>query len=100
MVRKLMITLSLGAFGLFAAQTVRAAGGDCTLVKAGNTNAVVDACKKGGIKEAKKVMKAMVATAKKNGKKMECDTCHKNEDDWKLTADAEKKFEDLLAAQK
>ena len=99
MVRKLMITLSLGAFGLFAAQTVKA-GDDCTLTKPGASNPVVDACKKGGIKEAKKVMKAMVATAKKNGVTEQCDGCHKNETDWKLTGDAEKKFEKLLAAQK
>jgi len=99
MVRKLMITLSLGAFGLFAAQTVKA-GTDCTLTKAGASNPVVDACKKGGIPEAKKVMKAMVATAKKNGMKTQCDDCHKSEETWKLTDDAEKKFEKLLAAQK
>jgi len=97
MVRKLMITLSLGAFGLFAAQTVKA-GNDCTLNK--GSNPVVDACKKGGIPEAKKVMKSMVATAKKNGMKTQCDDCHKSEEKWELTADAEKKFEKLLAAQK
>ena len=31
--------------------------------------------------------------------KKECDTCHKNEDDWKLTADGEKLFKDMLAKQ-
>jgi hypothetical protein len=45
-------------------------------------------------------MKAMVKVAKDKGKKMECDACHKNEEDWKLTDDGEKLFKDLLALQK
>ena len=61
---------------------------------------MVKACETGGIKEAKKVMKAMVAAAKEKGKKYECDTCHKNEEDWKLTDDGEKMFEELLAVAK
>ena len=69
MVRKFITTLVIGGFAAFAAGSVSAAGNDCTIAKPGE-NPVAKACKKGGIKEAKKVMKAMVANAKKAGKKM------------------------------
>ncbi len=97
MVRKFITTLVLGGFAVFAARTVSAQ--DCTLKTAGE-NPVAAACKKGGIKEAKKVMKAMVANAKKAGKKWECDTCHKNEENWALTGDGEKLFKEMVALQK
>lgn len=84
---------------LFAAGSAIAADAACTIAKKGD-NPVVKACEKGGIKEAKKTMKAMVKVAKDKGKKMECDACHKNEEDWKLTDDGEKQFKDLLALQK
>ena len=89
--------LSLTALA-FAAGSAWAAN-DCTIAKKGD-NAVVKACEKGGIKEAKKTMKAMVKVAKDKGKKWECDSCHKNEEDWKLTEDGEKLFKELLALQK
>src|SRR5689334_14545140 len=84
---------------LFAAGSAVAADPACTIAKKGD-NAVVKACEKGGIKEAKKTMKAMVKVAKDKGKKWECDSCHKNEEDWKLTDDGEKLFKELLALQK
>jgi hypothetical protein len=90
--------LSLTAI-IFAAGSAIAADPACTIAKKGD-NPVVKACEKGGIKEAKKTMKAMVKVAKDKGKKMECDACHKNEEDWKLTDDGEKQFKDLLALQK
>jgi Na+-transporting NADH:ubiquinone oxidoreductase subunit NqrF len=83
---------------LFAAGSAVAAN-DCTIAKKGD-NAVVKACDKGGIKEAKKTMKAMVKVAKDKGKKWECDSCHKDETEWKLTDDGEKLFKELLALQK
>jgi hypothetical protein len=85
---------------LFAAGSAVAADGACTIVKKGEANPVGKACDKGGIKEAKKTMKAMVKVAKDKGKKWECDSCHKNEEDWKLTDDGEKLFKELLALQK
>jgi hypothetical protein len=100
MVRKFITTLVIGGFAAFAVGSVSAAGNDCTISKAGGDNAVAKACAKGGIKEAKKTMKAMVKVAKDSGKKWECDTCHKNEEDWKLTGDGEKLFKELLALQK
>jgi hypothetical protein len=89
--------LSLTALA-FAAGSAWAAN-DCTIAKKGD-NAVVKACEKGGIKEAKKTMKAMVKVAKDKGKKWECDSCHKNEEKWDLTGDGEKLFKELLALQK
>jgi hypothetical protein len=98
MVRKLITTLVIGGFAAFAAGAVSAAANDCTIAK--GDGPVAKACAKGGIKEAKVTMKAMVAKAKKGGMKdINCDSCHKNEEDWKLTADGEKLMKDLLAKQ-
>jgi hypothetical protein len=99
MVRKLIATLVIGGFAAFSAGAVSAAGNDCTIAKATDTNPVAKACAAGGIKAAKTEMKKMVAKAKKGGMKVECDSCHKNEEDWKLTADGEKLFKDLMAKQ-
>ena len=95
MVRKFISTLVIAGFAAFGVGTVTA--DDCTIAK--GDNPVAAACKKGGIAEAKKVMKAMVATAKKKGKKLECDGCHKEEKTWALTGDGEKLFKELMAAQ-
>lgn len=98
MVRTFIASLSLGVLVLFTAGSVRA-DDKCTIALKGD-NEVVKACQKGGIKEAKKVMKSMVKVAKDKGKKWECDSCHKNEEDWKLNGDGEKLFKELLAVQK
>jgi hypothetical protein len=97
MFRTITASLFLAAAVAFAAPSADAAD-KCTIAVKGD-NAVVKACEKGGIKEAKKTMKAMVKVAKDKGKKWECDTCHKNEEDWKLTGDGEKLFKELLAVQ-
>jgi hypothetical protein len=91
--------LSLGALVAIAGGAIAADDAKCTIATKGD-NAVAKACAKGGIKEAKKTMKAMVKVAKDSGKKWECDSCHKNEEDWKLTADGEKLFKEMLALQK
>jgi hypothetical protein len=98
MVRKLITTLALGAFAVISTGSTASAQ-DCTLVKPGVDNPVVQACKKGGIKQAKTVMKTMVAKAKKNGMKVDCDNCHESTETFKLTGDAEKLFKDLMAKQ-
>jgi hypothetical protein len=108
MVRKSTVRLlalasaaALGGFIAVSAPFSNAAdAGKCTIATKGD-NPVAKACAKGGIKEAKTTMKAMVKTAKgkDKSKKWECDGCHKNEDDWKLTDDGEKLFKDLLALQ-
>jgi hypothetical protein len=101
MVQKFITTLALGAFAAFATGSVASAAGECT-VAVKDDNPVGQACKKGGIKEAKKVMKAMVANAKKAGMKKDCVDCHKAPDDenFTLSKDAEKMFQELLAKQK
>jgi hypothetical protein len=95
MLRTFTATLSLATLVAFAAPSAIAADDKCTIALKGD-NAVVKACEKGGIKEAKKVMKGMVKTAKEKGKKWDCDSCHKNEEDWKLNGDGEKLFKELL----
>jgi hypothetical protein len=102
MVRKLITTLALGAFVAFATGSVASAADKCTISKESADNPVAKACKKGGIPEAKKVMKAMVASAKKAGFRKDCVDCHKGPDDanFALTADGEKLFQELLAKQK
>lgn len=99
MSRMFTAALSLGALVAIAGGAIAADDGKCTIATKGD-NAVAKACAKGGIKEAKKTMKAMVKVAKDSGKKWECDSCHKNEEDWKLTADGEKLFKEMLALQK
>ena len=101
MLRTFTASLSLATLVAFAvpAASAFAAGDKCTIATKGD-NEVVKACEKGGIKEAKKTMKAMVKVAKDKGKKMDCDSCHKNEEDWKLNDKAEGLFKDLLAIQK
>ena len=102
MSRKFTTALSAGAFGAlvaFAGSTLAADAAKCTIATKGD-NAVVKACEKGGIAQAKKTMKAMVKQAKDKGKKWECDSCHANEENWKLTDDGEKLFKEMVALQK
>ena len=43
-------------------------------------------------------MKDMVKKAKKQGMKVDCDNCHKDDSDWsKLSDDAGDRFKELLA---
>jgi hypothetical protein len=74
-----------------------AAENDCTIAKDATTE-VGKACVEGGIKRAKAVMKAMVKQAKKADLKLDCDSCHKNEEKWDLTSDAKDQYKKLLAA--
>jgi hypothetical protein len=55
------------------------------------------ACEEGGIRAAKLAMKELVKAGKAKGVKLECDNCHKNDEDWALTADARERFQKLLA---
>jgi hypothetical protein len=94
----MLIATLLGGFALVAVTVSPVlAGDDCTIAKDA-TSEVGKACKEGGIKRAKAVMKAMTKEAKKKGVKHDCDTCHKNETDWVLTDGAKDKFKEMLAA--
>ena len=62
---------------------------------------IVEACKTGGVAEAKKLMKELVKKAKFRGNKLTCDGCHRNVDDWTLldgARDRLDKLDKLLAA--
>ena len=70
----------------------------CRLVR-DRQSPVAHACMRGGIKEAKKAMKnAGQARQGRNGLQFECDSCHRNENDWQLTDDARANFTSMLAA--
>jgi len=99
-----MLRNSLGilfgsAFAVLALTPISAgaAENDCTIAKDATTE-VGKACAEGGIKRAKAVMKAMVKQAKKSDLKLECDSCHKNEEKWDLTSDGKEQYKKLLAA--
>jgi hypothetical protein len=70
---------------------------ECTIAVK-EDNDVFQACKQGGIKRAKVVMKAMQRIAKKGGLIHDCDDCHKDEstDNWTLTEDGAEKFKKML----
>ena len=100
MLKTFIAPLTLGIAITFAAGFSRADDKNKCVIAVDGDNAVVQACKAGGIKRAKTTMKAMTKLAKEKGKKWECDTCHKNEQDWKLTDDGEKLFKELLELTK
>jgi hypothetical protein len=81
--------------------TGRAADDNKCTIATKDENAVVKACKEGGIKRAKATMKAMQKLGKEKGLKFECDDCHKDESagNWSLNKDAQGKFKKLLAVQ-
>jgi hypothetical protein len=62
---------------------------------------VARACNQGGIRAAKTAMKDLVKAAKSKGLRLECDECHKSDEDFsQLTDSAKDKFKQLLAAAK
>jgi RNA polymerase sigma factor (sigma-70 family) len=77
-----------------------AVGDGCRIAVTG-ASPVVKACKEGGIKKAKSVMKSMVKRGKEAGLKLECDDCHKDEaaGNWSLKANAEQMFKRLSSVQ-
>ena len=89
------------ALTLSVAGTARAADDEkCALETKLKDSPTAQACAKGGRKEAARKMKEMVKAAKAKGVKFVCDDCHKDNETYKLTDNAEKDYEKLLAAQK
>jgi hypothetical protein len=82
--------------GLALAGAAHAAENDCVIAK-DSTSEVGKACKEGGLKKAKAVMKAQTKTAKAGGMKVDCDSCHKNEKDWTLTDNGKEDFKKMQA---
>ncbi len=98
MLKTFIGALTLGIMVTAAAAT-HADDNACTIATKGD-NVVVKACKEGGRKRAKTTMKAMAKVAKDKGFKTECDTCHKNEENWELTKNADADFKKMLDLQK
>jgi hypothetical protein len=88
------LTLGVGVAGVASADD-----GKCKIATKGES-ATAKACAKGGIAEAKKVMKDMVKVAKANGGKFTCEGCHKDLETYELTKNATEDFKKLEAAQK
>jgi hypothetical protein len=74
------------ALGLLS-PTAAKAGDDCTTKKF-TYPAVEKACKSGGQKAAKSLMKAAVKKAKADGKEYKCKSCHEDTDSFKLKDNA------------
>ncbi len=92
----IFIALGLAfSFALAAPGFAEEAKNDCKVAKDDSSD-VGKACKEGGIKRAKAVMKAMVKQAKKAGMKTDCDSCHKDEENWELTSDGKDKFKEMV----
>jgi len=89
----LAASLALGVAGVARAGDE----GKCTIATKPDTP-TGKACAKGGRAEAKKVMKEMVKQAKANGQKFTCDGCHKDLDNYALTATATDEYKKLEAA--
>jgi len=70
--------------------------GKCTIATSGDSP-TAKACTKGGRKEAKKMMKKMVAEAKAKGQKYTCEGCHKDLDNYELTKNSKDDFKKLTA---
>ncbi len=100
MLRMLSLSVFACVLALTGARTFAADDNKCKLTDEKEDNQVTQACKVGGLKRAKAVMKAMTKAAKDKGKKWECDSCHKNEEDYVLTADGKKLFKEMVALLK
>jgi hypothetical protein len=90
----LLLGLTAGSLGVG-----RALADDkpCLIATKGDSP-VAQACAKGGLIDAKRVMRDLVKQGKKAGQKFECDDCHKNDTGYDLTPQARDKFKTLLGA--
>jgi hypothetical protein len=66
-------------------------GGPCTASKF-HFASVEKACKEGGRKSAKDVMKAAVKRARADGKEYKCNSCHDSQTTYSLKSDAIEKY--------
>jgi len=85
-----ILATALGAaavFGVFAPSVARAGDEACTTKKF-NYPAVEKACKEGGRKAAKELMKGAVKKAKAAGKDVKCTSCHEDTKAFKLKDNA------------
>jgi hypothetical protein len=87
---RLLVAVALGAaaVGIFAPSVALAGGDACTTTKF-HFPAVEKACKDGGRKAAKEVMKGAVKKAKDAGKDYKCTHCHEDTKEFKLKDEKE-----------
>jgi cytochrome c len=85
----LSAVLGAAAFGVASPSVARAADEACTTKKF-NYPAVEKACKDGGRKAAKDVMKAALKKAKAAGNDVKCTSCHEDTKAFKLKDNAVK----------
>ena len=78
---------------------VPAPGQPCTVATSG-TSPVAEACRQGGVPEAKRTMKRLVGEAKARGANLTCETCHVDLDTYALRENAKSDFASLLTAAK
>jgi hypothetical protein len=71
--------------------------GVCTVALEGSSPVAV-ACREGGRRAAKKVMKELVKAAHKNGKRKTCDECHVDLETFTLLAGARRDLDSLVRA--
>jgi hypothetical protein len=86
----LILATTIGAaaaLGVFAPSVARAGDEACTTKKF-NYSAVEKACKEGGRKAVKELMKGAVKKAKAAGKDVKCTSCHEDTKDFKLKDNA------------
>jgi len=79
--------LAAAAFGVLVPSVAHAGDEACTTKKF-HYPAVEKACKDGGRKAAKEVMKGVVKKAKASGKDVKCTSCHEDTKDFKLKDNA------------
>jgi hypothetical protein len=79
--------LAAAAFGVMVPSVAHAGDEACTTKKF-HYPAVEKACKEGGRKAAKEVMKGAVKKAKAAGKDVKCTSCHEDTKDFKLKDNA------------
>jgi hypothetical protein len=59
---------------------------------------VAEACRRGGIRDAKKTMKRLQDEARAHGRRFKCEGCHVNIETFMLRENARSEFTSLLAA--
>jgi hypothetical protein len=84
----LAVAMAAGAFLGVVAPSVAHAGDEACTTKKFHYPAVEKACKDGGRKAAKEVMKASLKKAKAAGKDWKCTQCHEDMKDFKLKDNA------------
>lgn len=86
----LVLATALGAAGALGAFTpsVAHAGDDACTTKKFHFKKVEEACKEGGRKAAKKLMKSVVKKARGEGTKLKCKSCHESTKTFELKDNA------------